>query len=80
MPRKFGCVIQPAFGWIVDANQWFGNLAWSYRKGFDFNRAHQEKELSYFNIWKTVEDPLTPKELIIEPTKKDFPWFQCSRA
>lgn len=62
--REFGCIIQPAFGWIVDANQWFGNLAWSYRKGFNFNRAYQEKEFSYFNIWNTLKDPLTPKELL----------------
>ncbi|MCL3782751.1 restriction endonuclease [Prolixibacteraceae bacterium JC049] len=60
---EFGCLIQPAFGWIIDANQWFGNLAWSYRKGFDFNRAYKEKEFSYFNIWNTIEDPLTSKEL-----------------
>lgn len=61
---EFGCIIQPAFGWIVDANQWFGSLAWSYRKGFDFEKAHKEKEFSYFNIWNTIKDPLTPKELL----------------
>jgi len=61
---EFGCIIQPAFGWIIDANQWLGNLAWSYRKGFDFNKAYMEKEFSYFNIWNTLKDPLTPKELL----------------
>ena len=61
---EFGCIIQPAFGWIVDANQWFGNLAWSFRKGFDFNRVFNEKEISYFNIWNTLKDPLTPRELL----------------
>ena len=61
---EFACIIQPAFGWIVDANRWFGNLAWSYRKGFDFDSAFKEKELSYFNIWNTKKDQLTPKELL----------------
>mgnify|MGYP006424406617 CR=1 FL=1 len=61
---EFGCLIQPAFGWIIDANRWFGNLAWSYRKGFDFNKAYKEKEFSYFNIWNTLKDPITPKELL----------------
>lgn len=59
-----GCIIQPAFGWIIDANRWFGNLAWSYRKGFDFDKAYKEKEFSYFNIWNTIKDPLTPTELL----------------
>lgn len=59
-----GCIIQPAFGWIIDANRWFGNLAWSYRKGFDFDKAYKEKEFSYFNIWNTKKDPLTPTELL----------------
>ena len=61
---EFGCIIQPAFGWIIDANRWFGNLAWSYRKGLDFDSAYKEKEFSYFNIWNTKKDSLNPRELL----------------
>ena len=66
---NYGCIIQPAFGWIIDANQWFGNLAWSYRKGFDFDKAYKEKEFSYFNIWNTKKDPLSPTELLEQQVK-----------
>jgi len=61
--EELGCIIKPAFGWIIDANRWFGNLAWSYRRGFNFEKAFNEKEFSYFNIWNTKKDPLTTREL-----------------
>lgn len=61
---EYGCIIQPAFGWIIDANRWFGNLAWSYRKGFDFDKAYKEREFSYFNIWNTKKDFLTTTGLL----------------
>lgn len=64
-----GVILKPAFGWIIDAVRRFGCLAYSYRKGFDFDKAWNEKEFIYFNIWKTTEEKITKTELLKNQTE-----------
>lgn len=64
-----GVILTPAFGWIIDASKREGMVASSYRKGFDFNTAFQEKEFIYFNFWDTKKDPLTKAELLVKQTE-----------
>lgn len=66
---EFGVLLQPAFGWIIDSVGRFGNLASSYRKGFDFEMAWNEKEFIYFNIWHTQKDKLSKVELLEQQTE-----------
>lgn len=57
-------LLGPAFGWIIDATKRDGMVASSYRKGFDFDKAYNEKEFIYFNFWDTKKDSLTKIELL----------------
>lgn len=66
---EHGVLLMPAFGWIIDIVGRFGNLAYSYRKGFDFDKAWSEKEFVYFNIWNTKEDNITKLELLENQTE-----------
>lgn len=64
-----GVILTPAFGWIIDAASRLGCLAFSYRKGFDFDKAFKEKEFIYFNIWNKYEDEITKIELLENQTE-----------
>lgn len=59
-----GVILAPAFGWIVDATQRHGMIASSYRKGFDFGQAFEEKEFIYFQFWNTRKDPISAEILL----------------
>lgn len=61
---EHGVLLKPAFGWVIDIIGRFDCLAFSYRKGFDFDRAWMEKEFIYFNIWDTKTDKTTKTELL----------------
>lgn len=59
-----GVILAPAFGWIIDATQRHGMIASSYRKGFDFGQAFEEKEFIYFQFWNTRKDPISAEMLL----------------
>lgn len=61
---EHGVLLTPAFGWIIDIIGRFNSLAYSYRKGFDFEKAFKETEFSYFNIWDTQIDGIKKTELL----------------
>ncbi len=66
---EFGVLLTPAFGWVIDSTSRFGNLAFSYRKGFDFDKAWREKEFIYFNIWNTKVDNISKVKLLENQTE-----------
>ncbi len=59
-----GVILAPAFGWIIDATQRHGMIASSYRRGFDFRQAFEEKEFIYFQFWNTRKDPISAEILL----------------
>lgn len=62
--EEFGALITAPFGWVIDANSYFGNLAYCYRKGFDFDKAWKEKEFIYFNIWNKKTENISKEQLL----------------
>lgn len=66
---EHGVLLKPAFGWVIDIIGRFNCLAFSYRKGFDFDTAWKEKEFIYFNIWDTKTDKITKTELLENQVK-----------
>lgn len=62
--EEFGVLITAPFGWVIDANSYFENLAYCYRKGFDFDKAWKEKEFIYFNIWNKKTEHITKEQLL----------------
>lgn len=66
---EYGVFLTPAFGWIIDIVGRFGCLAYSYRKGFDFDKAWKEKEFVYFNLWITNEKKVSKIELLENQTE-----------
>lgn len=59
-----GVILAPALGWIIDATQRHGLIASSYRKGFSFEEAFEEKEFIYFQFWDTKKDPISLEKLL----------------
>lgn len=64
-----GVLLMNAFGWVIDITKKFDCLAFSYRKGFDFEKAWNEKEFIYFNLWDTKIDKISKIELLEKQTK-----------
>jgi len=50
-----GTVIQPPLGWVVDATQRPGALAWLYQRGLTFDEAIKTHEFMYINFWHKKE-------------------------
>jgi hypothetical protein len=59
-----GVIITPPFGWIIDCASNLGVVASTYRKGFSFTQAYEERELIYFNFWNTERDKINKIELL----------------
>lgn len=61
---EYGVLMLSPFGWIIDAKKRKGMIALSYRKGFTFEDAANQKEFMYFNIWDKQKDFITAYELL----------------
>jgi hypothetical protein len=45
-------VVQPPMGWIVDATQGRGALAWLYQRGLTYEQASAAREIMYVKFWR----------------------------
>lgn len=61
---EHGVLMLSPFGWIIDAKKRDGMIASSYRKGFTFENAANQKEFMYFNIWHKDKDLITAYQLL----------------
>lgn len=50
-----GAVVQPPLGWIIDATQGRGALAYLYERGTKFEEAIRKHEFMYVNFWGKKE-------------------------
>ena len=59
-----GVILAPSFGWIIDGTRRQDIIASSYRKGFSFEQALEEREFIYFQFWNTRKKPISAEVLL----------------